>query len=104
MVHNDCTSDTLEFKSKTLLEEHFQKHGDEFGGLYHNTEEYLVGANYVVKNGTYVPEMNRYIRYYNTGKKVQFAFVGLTHDGRYITTYGLRSVYKLAEKVPWIIP
>ena len=44
----------LNFGSTEKLEGHFKKHGGEFGGAYSNMNEYLAGANDVIKNGTKV--------------------------------------------------
>lgn len=72
--------------------------------MYQTADEYLAGANYVIKNGTYVPEMNGYIRFFGAGGKANYAFAGLTQGGKNITTFGIRSVSKLIEKgVPWLI-
>ena len=96
LVHNMCgkkpgnaADDGLQFESKAKLEEHFAKHGKEFGGMYQTADEYLAGANYVIKNGTYVPEMNGFIMYYRiTSKgKTLYHFVGLKNGGTNISTY-----------------
>ena len=93
----------MSFKTNQELEAHFSKHGREFGGLYNNSQEYLKGANYVMNNGTYVPEMNGYIRFFGANGGANYAFVGLTRDGVYITTFSVRSVDSLS-KIPWIEP
>lgn len=90
------------FKSDKLLEEHFLKHGKEFEGLFKNAQEYLDGANYVVKNGKYCKELNGYLRFFGAGGKANYAFVGMTADGSAITTFGIRSVSELAKVVPWL--
>ena len=92
---------TYKFKSKFELEKHFLKHNKNFKYMFKNTKEYLDAANYVIKNGTYVPEMNGYVRFIGIDGKANYAFVGMTHDGKFITTFGLRHVKKL-EKVSWI--
>ena len=97
------TSYGLDFKTKHDLDTHFNKHGKEFDGLYSTPQEYLEGANYVINNGTYVSEMNGYIRYFGANGRANYAFAGLTHDGMYITTFSIRSVYSL-NKIPWIKP
>ena len=91
------------FKNEDLLKEHFEKHSSEFEGMFKTSDEYLKGANYVIENGTYVPEMNGYIRFFGAEGKVNYAFVGMTSDGSAITTFGLRSAQELAKKIPWII-
>ena len=94
----------LEFESQVKLEEHFAKHGSQFKGMYSNSQEYLQGANYVINNGSFVLEMNGYVRFFGTGRcGAEYAFVGLTHDGAYITTFGIRNIKSLS-KIPWLIP
>ncbi len=41
---------SLEFRNETLWEDHFKKHGSEFG--YKSKEEYLKGANEVINSST----------------------------------------------------
>ncbi|MBQ7387399.1 MAG: RHS repeat-associated core domain-containing protein, partial [Clostridia bacterium] len=94
---------SLSFKKEIDLETHFDKHANEFGDLYSTPQEYLNGANYVVNNGTYVPEMNGYVRFFGAKGRANYAFVGLTRDGMYITTFSVRSVVSL-YKIPWIMP
>lgn len=108
LVHNVCGqsfngSNDINFESAEKLNSHFAKHGQEFGGLYQSANEYLAGANYVVKNGTYVSQMNGYVRFIGVGGKANYAFVGLTQSGQHITTFGVRSVSSLT-KIPWLIP
>lgn len=94
----------LEFESQAKLEKHFAQHGKEFKGLYSNSQEYLQGANYVINNGTFVAEMNGYVRFFGTGRRgAEYAFVGLTHDATHITTFGIRNIKSLSN-IPWLIP
>ena len=102
LVHNKCGT-SKQFKSSQELDDHFIKHGNEFGGLYKNSQEYLDGANYVINNGTYVPEMNGYVRFFGANGGANYAFVGLTRNGANITTFSVRSVKSLT-KISWLIP
>lgn len=97
-MHNKC-GDALSFENETQLNSHFQKHGKEFGGMYNTPKEYLDGANYVIKNGKYVPEMNGYVRFFGANGGANYAFVGL--KGSYISTFGVRSV-KTLTRIPWL--
>lgn len=45
--------------------------------------------------------MNGYLRFFGAEGKANYAFVGLTQNGRNITTFGIRSISKLT-KVPWL--
>lgn len=78
-----------QFESRAKLEEHFVKHGNEFGGMYQTADKYLAGANYVIQNGSYVPEMNGYIMHYRITSKGKnlYHFVGLKNGGKNISTY-----------------
>lgn len=84
------------FSSKSTLTNHFEKHGAEFGGMYKNTREYARGAKYVIKNGTYIPEKNAYVRFLGSQGKANYAFVGMKAGGR-VSTYHVRSVSKMIK-------
>ncbi len=80
------------FESNEALESHFSIHGKEFEGLFTTPEEYLDGANYVLQNGTYVPENNGYVRFFGAGGGANYAFVGLKGKGNcFISTFSVRS-------------
>ena len=85
------------FSSKAKLNEHFTKHGNEFEGLYSNAKEYAKGAKYVIKEGTYVSEMNGYVKFFGAKGKANYAFVGMK-KGNQVATFGVRSVSSLVEK------
>lgn len=103
LVHNTCSSPQRGFKSSDKLLEHYGKHNSEFGSLFSSPDEYLSGANYVIENGEFVPELNGYIKFFGAGGQANYAFVGLTQDGAYITTFGIRSVAKLAKSISWLV-
>lgn len=85
----------MSFKTPEHLNDHFAKHGKEFGNTYKNSQEYLEGTNYVVNNGTYVPEMNGYLRFYGANGRANYAFVGMNSTHSFITTFHLCSVKNL---------
>ncbi len=103
-------SSGLKFDDIEKLENHFTKHGGEFKGAYSNINEYLKGANNVIKNGEKVQynytlkdgttELRTgYVKFMgNTSKgKAKFEFVGTNLSGD-ITTYHVKrgeDVYKL---------
>jgi len=103
LVHNTCSSLQRGFKSSDKLLEHYGKHNSEFGSLFSSPDEYLSGANYVIENGEYVSELNGYIRFFGAGGQANYAFVSLTQDGAYITSFGIRSVAKLAKSISWLV-
>ena len=91
-----------QFKTKQDLESHYNDHGNEFGDIYSNSQEYLEGANYVIDTGIYVFEKNGYIKFFGANGGANYAFVGLTRDGGYITTFGIRGVNSLSKSISWI--
>ena len=101
LVHNKCSSGKT-FRTDADLNNHFAKHGGEFEGMYGNASEYLNGANYVINNGTYVPKMKGYIKCFGSNGGAKYAFVGMTHNLNYITTFSVRSVSTLIGAVPWL--
>ena len=118
LVHNACTKvnneanafdDFVQFESQSKLENHFAKHGNEFGDLYQTADDYLAGANYVIKSGTKVSYMYKgnmtigYLKFFGSGGGANYAFVGMTQNGANIATFGVRSVKSLSF-IPWLIP
>lgn len=75
---------SLEFRNETLWEDHFEKHGSEFG--YKSKEEYLKGANEVINSSTskYKTEAEDGNEIYYDEEKNEIVFVST--DG-YIRTY-----------------
>ena len=65
--------------------------------------EFLKAANYVIRNGRYTSEMNGYLMIFDTTKHgVRFAFVGMEHTHKYITTFGIRRISSLPV-ISWLI-
>lgn len=75
---------SLEFRNETMWEEHFEKHGSEFG--YKSKEEYLKGANEVINSSTskHKIEAEDGDEIYYNEEKNEIVFVST--DG-YIRTY-----------------
>ena len=75
---------SLEFRNETLWEDHFEKHGSEFG--YKTKEEYLKGANEVINSSTskHKTEAEDGDEIYYDEDKNEIVFVSI--DG-YIRTY-----------------
>ena len=86
---------TYGFSNTERLFSHFEKHGgDIMKGLNrtdYNIKNYLDDANYVIRNGRYLPEMNGYVNFMGKGGKANYGFVGMTRDGKNITTFGVRN-------------
>ncbi|MEC1261889.1 LXG domain-containing protein [Bacillus swezeyi] len=92
------------FADKEKLVGHFKKHGKEFRGMYRNADEYLKGAQDLVKNGIKVQYRYKvkggnieirtgYVKFMGNKRKggeAKFAFVGTNNQG-YITTYHVES-------------
>jgi|GEM_PF-3747205 len=83
---------------------HFERHGSElmgaFGRKSYNLKDYLNDANHVIKNGTFVPEMNGYVRLIGGQGSAKYGFVGLDRATGGITTFHTKSVSELARKAP----
>ena len=46
--------------------------------------------------------MNGYIRFFGSGGKANYAFVGMNNAGK-IVTYGVRGISSLSKVIPWIV-
>lgn len=83
---------------------HFEKHGksvmEALGKNSYNLKNYVNDANFIVKNGTYVPELNGYIRFIGGQGSAKFGFVGLNRFTGNITTFHIKTAKELAKKVP----
>ena len=89
------------FKNQSLLDEHYGKHGQEIadvlGDSNYSIDKYLDDANYIINNGTYVPELNGYVSFMS-GKK--YGFVGLDRTTGDITTFHIKNLSELIKKSP----
>ena len=89
------------FATYSKLDIHFGEHGNEFNGLYSNSAEYARGAKYTIRNGTKIKYMYKgketigYIRFFGSGGKANYAFVGM--NGIKTATFGIRSVESLIK-------
>ena len=75
------------------------------GRTAYNLKNYLDDANHVIQHGTFVPEMNGFVRLMGGPGSAKAAFVGLSRGGDRITTFGIRSVKEIIGKAPslgWI--
>jgi RHS repeat-associated protein len=83
---------------------HFGKHGksvmDALGKTSYTLKNYLDDANFIIKNGTYIPELNGYIKLIGGKGSAKFGFVGLNRTSGSITTFHIKSAQELASKVP----
>ena len=89
------------FKNQALLDEYYGKHGQEIadvlGDSNYSIDKYLDDANYIINNGTYVPELNGYVSFMS-GKK--YGFVGLDRTTGDITTFHIKNISELIKKAP----
>ena len=98
LVHNACPNSSpefLNFQSDDLLLEHYGKHNREMGYMFRSPGEYLEGANFVIQNGFYVEAKNAYVMFYGMGGRANYLFVGLTQDGKNITTFFLKAAQQI---------
>ncbi len=104
------------FTSDEKLLSHFDKHGDEFKGIFNSADEYLQGAQDVMQNGYKVEYVYKgeirtgYVQFMgnNSKGKARFAFVG-TNNEDCITTFHTesgKSFWKMlnGESIPVINP
>jgi filamentous hemagglutinin len=59
----------------------------------------------VIRYGTFVPEMNGFVRVIGGPGSAKAAFVGVSREFNRITTFGIRTVEEIAAKAPslgWI--
>ena len=83
------------FKSESALKEHFDKHNPEFGNAFSTPQEYADAANYVIQSGEYVANQNAYVKFYGMDGRANYAFVGMSYDHSYITTFHLKYVSQI---------
>ncbi|MDE5908329.1 MAG: DUF4280 domain-containing protein [Lachnospiraceae bacterium] len=98
-VNEDVGRDSgVTFSSDEKLVSHFEKHGDEFKGMFNSADEYLQGAQEVIQKGYKVEYMYKgevrtgYVQFMgnNSRGNAKFAFVGTNNEG-YITTFHTES-------------
>lgn len=105
-MHDKCGSgpDARKlFKSQSLLEDHYAKHGQQIadvsGKTNYSIDDYLSDANYIITNGSYAPELNGYVSFMSGDK---YGFIGLDRATGDITTFHIKTVSELMKKVPSI--
>ncbi|WP_242060255.1 hypothetical protein [Oscillatoria sp. FACHB-1407] len=85
--------------------EHFARHGSEvmqvLGRASYNLEDYIDDANHVIKTGTWVPEMNGYVKVVGGSGNAKVAFVGVRRDNTdVVTTFHIKSLREISRKAP----
>ncbi|EAG1698186.1 hypothetical protein BBW85_06360 [Listeria monocytogenes] len=95
---------TNSFKDQQLFDEHYTKHGNQLKKVFnkstYSASDYLNDANHVINSGTYVPEMNGYVKFVGGEGSAKYAFVGLDRATGKITTFHLKTVSELIKKAP----
>ena len=83
---------------------HFVKHKDKLMGAFgknsYNLKDYMLDANHVINKGQYAKEMNGYIKIIGVAgdnSKASAAFVGLTKNGKYITTFHIKTIKEIVK-------
>ncbi|MGJ0909004.1 hypothetical protein [Clostridium botulinum] len=83
---------------------HFGKHGkemmDALSKSSYNIKNYIDDANYVIKNGQYVPELNGYVKLIGGKGSAKYGFVGLNRATGNITTFHIKTASELSKKAP----
>lgn len=70
------------------------------GKTSYNLRNYLDDANHVIQNGTWVPELNGYVRLVGGKGSAKAAFVGVDRVGGNITTFHIKTVKELSRSAP----
>jgi hypothetical protein len=83
---------------------HFEKHGSEiankFGFKDYSLSKYVSDANMVIKTGTFVPELNAYVKIPSGPGTALAPFVGIDRITGEITTFHFRPVTFLEKAAP----
>jgi filamentous hemagglutinin len=70
------------------------------GQTSHNLRNYVDGANHLITNGTWVPELNGSVRLVGGQGSAKAAFVGIDRVGGHITKFHIKSVSELSRTAP----
>ena len=85
---------------------HFTKHAksvmNALGKSSYNLKNYVADANHVITSGTFVPQLNGYIKLIGGPGNAKFGFVGINRATGQITTFHIKSVKELAKAAPGI--
>jgi hypothetical protein len=73
---------------------------DALGKSSYNLRNYLDDANNIIKNGTYVPELNGYVRLIGGQGSAKYGFVGMNRATGNITTFHIKTAKELSKKAP----
>jgi hypothetical protein len=83
---------------------HFDKHAESImnamGNKSYNLAQYVDDANHIVQNGTWVPEMNGFVKLIGGQGSAKFGFVGVERGSSAITTFHIKTASELAKKAP----
>jgi hypothetical protein len=84
--------------------EHFRRHSSEImtatNRSSYNLKDYVNDANHLINNGTFVPEMNGYVRLIGGKGSAKYGFTGLDRNTGNITTFHVKSMKELMRKAP----
>ena len=83
---------------------HFGRHSGSIMKAYgtdsYNLKNYIQDANLIIKEGTYVPELNAYAKRILGPGSEKYGFVGLKNAGSNISTFHIKSAKQLVKKAP----
>lgn len=66
----------------------------------YNLAQYVDDASHVMKNGTFVPEMNGFVKLIGGQGSAKYGFVGLERGTSSMTTFHIKTASELAKKAP----
>ncbi len=73
---------------------------DALGQSSYNLKNYIDDAHHVIKNGTYVPELNGFVRFIGGQGSAKYGFVGLDRATGGLTTFHIKTASELSKKAP----
>ena len=83
---------------------HFERHGSSImkvlGRKSYNLKNYIEDANHIINNGTFVSELNGYVKLIGGQGSAKYGFVGLNRSTGSISTFHIKTAKELAKKAP----
>jgi len=83
---------------------HFRKHGlsvqNSLGRSAYSFGDYMNDANYILQKGTFIPELNGYVKLIGGSGSAKYGFVGLNRETGNITTFHIKTAKELSKSAP----
>jgi hypothetical protein len=89
---------------KDAAAQHFAKHGssikESLERTSYNLKDYINDANHVINTGSFVPELNAFVKLIGGTGDAKVAFVGIKKSENIITTFHIKYLKELINKAP----